>query len=132
MPVDASVLRMFPVLQILVQGSETSVLQYLLKLGRTDVLDAFRSYVYYGNVTGSPDAGLGVSANTATDAGQNNQVTYSGTAGGFGGSLLNGSVKNSSCNRIKLCNRPEQRRWLCRILRKKRSCKNGEAGCAGR
>lgn len=77
-------------------GNETSVLQYLLKLGKTDVLDAFRSYVYYGNVTGSPDAGLGVSANTATDAGQNNQVTYSGKAGGFGGSLLNGSVKNSS------------------------------------
>lgn len=77
-------------------GNETSVLQYLLKLGKTDVLDAFRSYIYYGNVTGSPDAGLGVSANTATDAGQNNQVTYSGTAGGFGGSLLNGSVKNSS------------------------------------
>lgn len=77
-------------------GNETSVLQYLLKLGKTDVLDAFRSYVYYGNVTGSPDAGLGVSANTATDAGQNNQVTYSGTAGGFCGSLLNGSVKNSS------------------------------------
>lgn len=77
-------------------GNETSVLQYLLKLGKTDVLDAFRSYVYYGNVTGSTDAGLGVSANTATDAGQNNQVTYSGTAGGFGGSLLNGSVKNSS------------------------------------
>lgn len=77
-------------------GNETSVLQYLLKLGRTDVLDAFRSYIYYGNVTGSPDAGLGVSANTATKSGQNNEVTYSGTAGGFGGSLLNGSVKNSS------------------------------------
>ena len=77
-------------------NGETSVLQYLLKLGKTDVLDAFRSYVYYGNVTGSPDAGLGVSANTATKSGQNNEVTYSGTAGGFGGSLLNGSVKNSS------------------------------------
>lgn len=77
-------------------GNETSVLQYLLKLGKTDVLDAFRSYVYYGNVTGNPDAGLGVSANTATKSGQNNEVTYSGTAGGFGGSLLNGSVKNSS------------------------------------
>ena len=77
-------------------NGETSVLQYLLKLGKTDVLDAFRSYVYYGNVTGSPDAGLGVSANTATKSGQNNEVTYSGTAGGFGGSLLNGSVKNST------------------------------------
>lgn len=77
-------------------NGETSVLQYLLKLGKTDVLDAFRSYVYYGNVTGSLDAGLGVSANTATKSGQNNEVTYSGTAGGFGGSLLNGSVKNSN------------------------------------
>lgn len=77
-------------------GSETTIVKKLLQLGRTDVLDAFRSYVYYGNVTGSPDAGLGVSANTATKSGQNNEVTYSGTAGGFGGSLLNGSVKNSN------------------------------------
>ena len=59
------------------------------------MLDAFRSYVYYGTVNGSKDAGLSVSANTAIKSGQNNQVTYSGTAGGFGGSLLNGSVKNS-------------------------------------
>ena len=76
-------------------GSETSLLDKLLQLGRTDVLDAFRSYVYYGTVNGSKDAGLSVSANTAIKSGQNNQVTYSGTAGGFGGSLLNGSVKNS-------------------------------------
>ena len=76
-------------------GNDTSLLDKLLKLGRTDVLDAFRSYVYYGTVSGSKDAGLSVSANTAIKSGQNNQVTYSGTAGGFGGSLLNGSVKNS-------------------------------------
>ena len=76
-------------------GNETSLLDKLLKLGRTDVLDAFRSYVYYATVNGSKDAGLSVSANTAIKSGQNNQVTYSGTAGGFGGSLLNGSVKNS-------------------------------------
>lgn len=76
-------------------GSETSLLDKLLQLGRTDVLDTFRSYVYYGTVNGSKDAGLSVSANTAIKSGQNNQVTYSGTAGGFGGSLLNGSVKNS-------------------------------------
>ena len=30
----------------------------------------------------------------------NNQVTYSGTAGGFGGSLLNGSVKNSKVTNL--------------------------------
>ena len=59
------------------------------------MLDAFRSYIYYGTVNGSKDAGLSVSANTAIKSGQNDQVTYSGTAGGFGGSLLNGSVKNS-------------------------------------
>ena len=81
-------------------GSETSLLKYLLKLGRVDVLDAFRSYVYYGNVSGSKDAGLSVSANVANKYGQNNEVTYSGTAGGFGGSLLNGSVKNSTVTNL--------------------------------
>ena len=81
-------------------GNETSLLDKLLKLGRTDVLDAFRSYVYYGTVNGSKDAGLSVSANTAIKSGQNNEVTYSGTAGGFGGSLLNGSVKNSKVTEL--------------------------------
>lgn len=81
-------------------GSDTSLLDKLLQLGRTDVLDAFRSYVYYGTVSGSKDAGLSVSANTAIKSGQNNQVTYSGTAGGFGGSLLNGSVKNSKVTEL--------------------------------
>lgn len=81
-------------------GSETSLLDKLLQLGRTDVLDAFRSYVYYGTVSGSKDAGLSVSANTAIKSGQNNEVTYSGTAGGFGGSLSNGSVKNSKVTNL--------------------------------
>ena len=81
-------------------GNETSLLKYLLKLGRADVLDAFRSYVYYGNVNGSKDAGLSVSANAAKKYGQNHEVTYSGTAGGFGGSLLNGSVKNSTVTNL--------------------------------
>lgn len=81
-------------------GDETSLLDKLLKLGRTDVLDAFRSYVYYGNVIGIKDAGLSVNANVAVKSGQNNQVTYSGTAGGFGGSLLNGSVKNSTVTQL--------------------------------
>lgn len=80
--------------------SETSLLKYLLKLGRVDVLDAFRSYVYYGNVSGSKDAGLSVNANVAKKYGQNNEVTYSGTAGGFGGSLLNGSVKNGTVTNL--------------------------------
>ena len=75
---------------------ETSVLGYLLKLGQLDVLDAFRTYVYYGSVSGSNDNGLSVSALKAVKSGQNNQVTYSGNAGGFGGALLNSTVKNST------------------------------------
>lgn len=75
---------------------ETSVLGYLLKLGQLDVLDAFRTYVYYGSISGSNDAGLSVSALKAVKSGQNNQVTYSGNAGGFGGALLNSTVKNST------------------------------------
>lgn len=81
-------------------GNETSLLDKLLKLGRADVLDVFRSYVYFGNVSGSIDAGLSVSANVAKKYNQNNEVTYSGTAGGFGGSLLNGSVKNSTVTNL--------------------------------
>ena len=79
---------------------ETSLLKYLLKLGRTDVLDTFRTYVYYGQVDGSNDAGLSVKANIAVEYGQNNAVTYSGNAGGFGGSLLNSSVKNSKVTNL--------------------------------
>ncbi len=80
--------------------TETELLKNLLQLGRTDVLDAFRTYVYDGAVSGSADAGLSVSAHTAVKSGQNDGVTYSGTAGGFGGSLLNSSVKNSSVTKL--------------------------------
>lgn len=80
--------------------TETELFKYLLQLGRTDVLDAFRTYVYDGFVSGSADAGLSVSAHTAVKSGQNDAVTYSGTAGGFGGSLLNSSVKNSSVTKL--------------------------------
>lgn len=80
--------------------TETQLFKYLLQLGRTDILDAFRTYVYDGSVSGSADAGLSVSAHTAVKSGQNDAVTYSGTAGDFGGSLLNSSVKNSSVTKL--------------------------------
>lgn len=80
--------------------NETQLLKYLLQLGRTDVLDAFRTYVYYGNVSGSEDAGLSVQAYEANEYGQNDAVTYSGAAGGFGGALLNSSVKNSTVTNL--------------------------------
>lgn len=81
-------------------NNETTLLKKLLQLGRTDVLDAFRTYVYYGNVSGSNDAGLSVHANVAEKYGQNDEATYSGNAGGFGGALLNSSVKNSTVTKL--------------------------------
>ena len=80
--------------------NETQLLKYLLQLGRTDVLDAFRTYVYYGNVSGSEDAGLSIQAHEANKYGQNDAVTYSGVAGGFGGALLNSSVKNGTVTNL--------------------------------
>ena len=80
--------------------NETQLLKYLLQLGRTDVLDAFRTYVYYGNVSGSEDAGLSVQAHEANKYGQNDAVTYSGVAGGFGGALLNSLVKNGTVTNL--------------------------------
>lgn len=83
------------------QDGETDLLGQVLQLGSVNVLDSFRTYVYYGNVSGSKDAGLTVSANTAEKSGQNDEVTYSGNAGGFGGSLMNGSVKNSNVTGLR-------------------------------
>ena len=74
---------------------ETGLLDKVLQLGSVNILDAFRPYVYFGEVSGSADAGLTVSANTAKEYGQNEELTYSGCAGGFGGGLMNGSVKDS-------------------------------------
>lgn len=81
-------------------GGQTNILGKLLQLGKTDVLDAFRTYVYCGNVSGSKDHGLSVVAHQAVKSGQNDSVTYSGNSGGFGGALLNGSVKNSKVTNL--------------------------------
>lgn len=81
-------------------GSETNILGKLLQLGQTDVLDAFRTYVYYGTVSGSKDHGLSVVSNAATKTGQNDALIYSGNAGGFGGALFSGSIKNSNVSNL--------------------------------
>lgn len=51
-------------------------------------------------MSGSEDAGLNVQAHEANKYGQNDAVTYSGAAGGFGGALLNSSVKNSTVTNL--------------------------------
>lgn len=76
----------------------------LIKLGNIDVLDAFRTYVYQAKVTGSNDNGLSVCANDESQEGTLDSKVQTGNAGGFGGSLLDGSIKNSSVtglNKVK-------------------------------
>lgn len=72
--------------------NKTSILD-LIGLGNASVLDAFRSYVYHADVTGVAD-GIQVRANTAATVGTMDSLRYFGNAGGFAGSLLNGSVKD--------------------------------------
>ena len=76
----------------------------LIKLGELDVLDAFRTYIYHASVRGSTEHGLIVSANTQNEAGGFESTVQTGNTGGFGGSLLNGSVKNASVTNLNQVN----------------------------
>lgn len=80
-------------------GNETKLLQGLIKLGNTSVLAAFRTYIYDSTVTGVSD-GLTVRAYTAKQQGTLSETRYSGCAGGFGGGMMDGSVKNSAVSNL--------------------------------
>lgn len=80
-------------------GNKTKVLQGLIKLGNTSVLAAFRTYIYDSTVTGVSD-GLTVRAYTAKQQGTLSETRYSGCAGGFGGGMMDGSVKNSAVSNL--------------------------------
>lgn len=80
-------------------GNETKLLQGLIKLGKTKVLEAFRTYIYDSTVTGVSD-GLTVQAYTAKQQGTLSETRYSGCAGGFGGGMMDGSVKNSAVSNL--------------------------------
>lgn len=79
----------------------TSILAGLLNLGSADVLDAFRTYIYDSKVTGASKAGLEVYTRDSKKYEYVNNPVYSGNAGGFGGALLNGSVKNSQVTNLR-------------------------------
>lgn len=78
--------------------SGTTLLQ-LIKLGNVDVLDAFRTFIYHAHVNGVSD-GVRVEAHEQTSEGTGDEKRYTGTAGGFGGTLLNGSIKDCSVERL--------------------------------
>lgn len=78
-----------------VGDNQSDAILGLIGLGELDVLDAFRTYIYHASVQGSFAQGLTVDANEEKEMGTLNSKVYSGNAGGFGGSLYNGSVKDS-------------------------------------
>ena len=87
-----------------ISTGETSILGSLLRLGAIDALDAFRTYIYDSNVSGSVTSGLVVNAKEGEEKENQNSGKYkvfSGNAGGFGGSVLNGTIKNSNVTGLK-------------------------------
>lgn len=87
-----------------ISAGGTNILDKLLGVGALDALDAFRTYIYNSKVTGSTASGLTVTAKEgqlkeSQDSG--NYIVYSGSAGGFAGTLLNGSIKESSVEELK-------------------------------
>lgn len=76
-------------------NSNASLLLSLLKAGEVSVLDSFRTYIYYANVSGVSD-GFTVKARESVTSGTQDSTVYSGDAGGFAGALLNGHIENSN------------------------------------
>ena len=63
------------------------------------VLEAFRTFIYDGQVNGVND-GIQVVAHDSTTKGMLDSKRYTGAAGGFGGGLINGSVKQSNVTNL--------------------------------
>ena len=80
-------------------GGGTSILNGLVAAGNVDVLDIFRTYIYYSEVNGVEE-GFIVRASTSAEQGILSETRYSGCAGGFGGGMMNGSVKNSKVTNL--------------------------------
>lgn len=79
--------------------SKTKLLSGLIKLGNTSVLDAFRTYIYDSKVTGV-QSGLTVQAHSGSQEATQSETRYTGCTGGFGGGMMDGSVKNSAVSNL--------------------------------
>lgn len=87
-----------------ISGQEdTTILGILAEVGAVDVLDVLRPYIYNAAITGTADYGLEVVANTGKSLTEVNEDAglYSGNAGGFIGSLLCGTVEDSSVSKLR-------------------------------
>ncbi len=107
-------------------ANKTSILS-LIGLGNVSVLDAFRSYVYHASVTGVAD-GARVRANTADKVGTMDSLRYFGNAGGFAGSLLNGSVKDCTVSALSTVSAPSYAGGFAGYMGKNSTVDIDEAG----
>lgn len=71
----------------------TDLLLKLIQAGNISAVDAFRPYFYHASVDGVAD-GFQVRAHDSSTQGILNAKQFTGTAGGFAGSVVNGSVKD--------------------------------------
>lgn len=78
---------------------DTNLLLKLLKVGNVGVLEAFRTFIYDGQVNGVSD-GIQIVAHDSTTKGMLDSKRYTGAAGGFSGGLINGSVKQSAVTNL--------------------------------
>lgn len=81
------------------KDQNTNLLLKLLKVGNVGVLEAFRTFIYDGQVNGVSD-GIQIVAHDSATKGMLDSKRYTGAAGGFGGGLINGSVKQSAVTNL--------------------------------
>lgn len=81
------------------KDQNTNLLLKLLKVGNVGVLEAFRTFIYDGQVNGVSD-GIQIVAHDSTTKGMLDSKRYTGAVGGFGGGLINGSVKQSAVTNL--------------------------------
>ena len=79
-------------------GGKTNILE-LIKLGKVDALDAFRTYIYHASVHGVEE-GIRVEANRSTTTGLLDTKRHTGSAGGFGGGIMNGSIHDCAVTNV--------------------------------
>ena len=78
------------------EAGVTNILGRTLAVSEIGAIDAFRTYIYHSEVTGASD-GIIVRANSESTLGGSR---YTGCAGGFGGAMMNGTVKHGSVSNL--------------------------------
>ena len=78
---------------------EGSSILHLIQTENIGLLENFRTYIYNASVSGI-DKGFTVEAKSEEKTGTNEATSYKGNAGGFGGSLVNGTVSYSTVDNL--------------------------------